>query len=298
MRYWKITFVVAALYQILAMGQESISFRFEIPQDVDGEITAGNYRQIEQKIKSSYKGKNVFSTQTPFSVVPNIQLIDVKTSGEAHMVKVVKVNLALTIQDLDNEIQFNRFSATFLGTADDVPQAITKALNQLKASDPKLKSFFTEGEKNIRAFYQTNCNKIIKSAVLNIERKQYNKAFALLKYVPEELGCYPEVEKLMTRIYTSTKEINCSEMLHKAKMAHARQDFSEALEFLNVIDPNAKCYPEASKLLAEVGASINKEVKDKQAMARLEFEKKSDLEKVKILAHKADYLQIPETIGE
>lgn len=208
------------------------------------------------------------------------------------MVKVVKVGITLSIQDLDNQIQFNSYETSLLATDDNLPKAISKAIRQMKASDTKFKMFFTETEKNIMAFYKNNCAKIIKAAKTNIERKEFNKAFANLKYVPESISCFNEVERLMTSIYQRTKDESCREMLHKAQIEKAQEDYDAVLSYLSLIDPKASCYAEVSKLINEVGVSINKESMNDFNMKKLKFEKMTELEKIRILAPNADFLQI------
>lgn len=271
----------------------TITFRYDLSGALENEdIKLEHYHFLEQRLKNSYPKKTIFSEQTPFSIVPNIMLLDAKTSGEMHMVKVVKVGVTLSVEDLDNHILFKQFETTLLATDNDLPKAISKAIKQFKSADPKLKTFFQEAEKNVMDFYKNNCSKLIKSAQTKIDRKEFNKAYALLKYVPEGTSCYNEASRLITRIYTNSKDENCREMLNKARFKKAQRNYPEAIQYLSFIDPSANCYSEAIRLLAEIDDANAKTATEELKLKQLEFEKKTELEKLKILASKADYLQM------
>ena len=277
----------------LAYGQESISFRFKMPIiSSKEEVNKGHYQQLERKIRSRYNNTNIFSTQTPFSIVPNIQILDVKNAGEVQTVKVARVGIRLSIQDMDNQTQFNEFETSILVTENDIPGAITKAINQMKTSSPQFKLFFTQAEESILTFYKDNCSKIVRSAKTSIEKNEYNRAYAFLKYVPETVSCYNEVERLIISIYNQSKEENCREMLQKAHIEKAQQNYLKSLHYINLIDPSTACYADAAKMVDEVGVLINKEALENLKREKNKFEKLKELEKIKILASQADFLQV------
>ena len=296
MYYQKSILILFLFFSVLVQGQEStaVNYRFSMPKvaSTDG-VNAEHYEQLEQKIKGSFSKKNIFAAQTPFSVVPYIEVVDAKNAGEVHMVKVVKIAVKLSIEDMDNQIQFNRFETTMLATDEDMPKAISKAIRQMKTSDPKFRAFFTEAEKNVMTFYTENCDKIVKTAQTHINRKKYDRAYAMLRYVPENMKCFNQVERLMTSIFNSSTEVNCREMLLKAKTEMAKKEYNQALQYVNLIDSKSSCYADVSKLLTEIGTLVNQKSIDDYRKKKLEYERKSELERLKILGTQADYLKIP-----
>jgi len=296
MYYQKSILILFLFFSVLVQGQEStaVNYRFSMPKvaSTDG-VNAEHYEQLEQKIKGSFSKKNIFAAQTPFPVVPYIEVVDAKNAGEVHMVKVVKIAVKLSIEDMDNQIQFNRFETTMLATDEDMPKAISKAIRQMKTSDPKFRAFFTEAEKNVMTFYTENCDKIVKTAQTHINRKKYDRAYAMLRYVPENMKCFNQVERLMTSIFNSSTEVNCREMLLKAKTEMAKKEYNQALQYVNLIDSKSSCYADVSKLLTEIGTLVNQKSIDNYRKKKLEYERKSELEKLKILGTQADYLKIP-----
>lgn len=295
MRSFKIQIVLSFIlcFGIQSFGQESIAFRYTSKGvDTDGEVTAEHYRMLERRIKSSYNSSVVFSTQTPFSILPSIQVLDIKNAGEMDMVKVVKVGVTLSVEDIDNNIHFDQYSIEVIGTEKDVSRAITKALNQIKTSNQKLKAFFTNAEESILNFYTKNCDRLLKSATTHIERKQYNKAYALLKYVPESVNCYNDASRLITSIYNRSINENCKEMLHKATIQKASKNYERALKFLNHVDPQAECYPEVENLMNDIGSLIEKNISVKLDTEKNEYVNKTANDKLETLFLLADFLKL------
>ena len=295
MRSFKIQILLSLFlcFGIQSFGQEPIGFRYtsnEVPKD--GEITSEHYSMLERKIKNSYNSSVVFTTQTPFSIIPNIQVLEVKNAGEMDMVKVVKVGVTLAVEDIDNNIHFSQYNTDVIATEKDMSRAITKAINQIKTPNPKLKEFFNKAEESILSFYTKNCDRLLKSASTHIERKQYNKAYALLKYVPESVNCYKEAARLITSIYNRSMNENCKEMLHKAKIQKASKNYERALNFLNHVDSKSECYPEVEKLIIEIGSLIEKNISAKLDREKKEYENKPVNDKLETLLLLADFLQL------
>lgn len=295
MRGFKIQIVLSFIlcFGIQSFGQESIAFRYTSKEvSKDGDITSEHYSMLERKIKNSYNSSVVFTTQTPFSIIPNIQVLEVKNAGEMDMVKVVKVGVTLAVKDIDNNIHFNQYRTEVIATEKDMSRTITKAINQIKTPDPKLKEFFNKAEESILSFYTKNCDRLLKSATTHIERKQYNKAYALLKYVPESVNCYNDASRLITSIYNRSINENCKEMLHKATIQKASKNYERALKFLHHVDPQAECYPEVENLMNDIGSLIEKNISAKLDREKKEYENKPVNDKLETLLLLADFLQL------
>lgn len=305
--YRSFVFLTVVLFSSLTYGQSAntaINFSYKTPDvKTKNGVNKAHYTLLGQNIKGSYKqrgkieeGNNFLSTQTPFEIVPSITVVDVKNAGDIETAKVVKVVLRLSIKDAASEMLFNQYKKTVIATDKNLQKAIAKALNEIKTSDPKLKSLFTEAEANILTHYKKNCAKILKSANTHVERKEYNKAYGLLKYVPENMSCFADVERLITKIYVENIENNCKKMMLQARIAEAEEDYAMTLYHLGFIDPSSSCYNEALKLIKDVKAQKDKD--DLKAFiitfdeGTLRFSKMSDLEKIRILEAQARILKL------
>jgi hypothetical protein len=272
---------------LFSQQSNNISYDFLIVSN-SKDVTKKNYETLVNKLKSIYQNRVSFSNQSPFTIVPYINIVERKSTGEMHQNFLFKIDMGLGARNIDNNIEFNSYQKRFLIVGTNQDLAVAKAIDQIKFNDPALKDFFEVANNNIIKFYKENCDKIISSAKTNIARKEFNKAFNSLKYVPEDIACYKEVETLITSIYNSNKDDNCRKLLQQAHILEARQQYSKALDLLKYIDPAATCYKDVADLLQQIGRKVDKQVYRDFEMNKLKFIKLSDLEKVKILAEYAE----------
>ncbi|WP_316815432.1 hypothetical protein [Pedobacter nyackensis] len=265
----------------------SIGYSFSIP-DEDTPVQKKHYEFLVEQLKRNFRNRVSFSNQSPFYIVPKINILSNMTAGDMGDVKVMKVQVQFTVENPDLQVTFNTFNKTTITTAANVDAAILKAIQEIRPNDKKLNEFLQSGEQLIHNFYQENCPKILKSAKLNIDRKEFSKAFALLRYVPEELSCYNEVEGLITSIYQQHKNEYCSKQLLKAKLEESKEGYSQALACLRFVDPRADCYQEVSTLLQQIGTKVNMETIMQFEKEKNIFEQKSEIEKMKILVAHTD----------
>lgn len=278
---------------ITSIAQESnnIAYDFLIVNE-NKKISKRNYESLIDKVRSIYQGKVSFSNQSPFTVIPGILITEQINAGEMQQNMLLKVEITLEAKDIDNNIVFNTYRKMFtvVGANNDI--AISKAINQVRANDTQLQDFFVVANNNIIKFYKENCNKILASAKTNIERKEFVRAFSFLKYIPEDISCFKEVEALITKIYIDSKDETCKKILQQAHILEAKEDYNKALQLLKYVDPVTTCYKDVTSLLQQIGKKVNIETYNDFEMEKLKFSKLTDLQKMKILAENADLLTV------
>jgi chaperonin cofactor prefoldin len=62
-------------------------------------------------------------------------------------------------------------------------------------------------------------------------------------------------------VYKKYQSILCSQNLTKAKASIAINNYSEALEALEIIDPSSSCYSEVEKLIAQISSKVDRKEK-------------------------------------
>ncbi len=304
--YTLFLFLAFAFSSTLGFGQDysAINFSYKMPDTkTKSSVTKAHYRLLEQKIEGSYKqggilneGNHFLSSQAPFDIVPYIEVVDIRNAGDIETVKVVKIAMHLSITNAESQTPFNQFKTTIIVTDKDTEKAITKAIKQIKTSGQKFQNFFTKAKANILAYYEKNCAKILKSANTHIQRKEYKKAYGLLKYIPENMSCFADAERLITNIYTDNRDSNCKKILEHARIQKSYKDYSSTLFSLIYIDSESSCYPEAIKMAQEVKELMNKE--DAKAFIpsheedKEKFSKMSYIEKTRMLASLANILNL------
>jgi len=273
-------FLITTHAQEIKVSQ--IDYKLMIPKG-DHKITEFHYQNLADRLQSQFKNRVSFSNQSPFYIRPHIEILNEHTAGEVQDVKVLKLLIQLTIENPDLNASFHTFEKTVLVTADNSDLAIQKAIKELRPTDKGLINFLKNGELEIQKFYSENCNKIIQSAHVKIDRKEYNEAFSLLKYVPEGIKCTNEVEKLVTSIYGNYKNEYCNKQLHKAKLLAAQESFDLALSNLRFIDPETSCNNEVSKLINHIGNYINQGTIRSFELEKIKFNNQTEIEKIKLI---------------
>lgn len=188
MNYKRILLLFLGLISLHINAQSSapsVNFKFKMPK-TEGAVDDSHYNTLRKKVMSLHNGGQAFSNQSPFSIIPSIEVVNEMEHGEATTVKVVKVKVSISAVDTEHNVVFSEFEKVIPGSGKTTKAAISSAINALKTSDPKLKSFFTDAYNDIIAYYRNNCDKILRSARVNIQRKEFNRAYDFLKYVPDK----------------------------------------------------------------------------------------------------------------
>lgn len=289
--------LVCLFYQFSGFGQtQNYKANYTFVQPEGKQVASnGQYENLIEIVKDTYTSNNIFSNQSPFVIVPTISILSEKTAGEVQVVKVIKLEIGLSAQGREDDHVFNKFKKVFTITADDATSAISKALVSLK-DDTKIKTFIDQSNSSILSFYQSNCNVILKTVKVNIDRQEYAKAFDYLRYVPEMVSCFKEAEGIITKIFLDSKEENCRKFVQKAHAAEVQKDYNKALFYLQFVDTNVECYTNASALVKKIGERVDEQVLRDFEMEKLTFSKLTDLKKMEIIAKEIDYLTV--TINE
>ncbi|EDM44320.1 hypothetical protein SCB49_04805 [unidentified eubacterium SCB49] len=288
-----IIFIFCFLNTSFSWAQDDVyqaNYTFDTPEG-SRLVSKAQYEHLTDIVKDSYSSKNLFSNQSPFIIVPKIRVLSEKTAGEVQVVKVVKVEIKLSSQGKSDDYVFNTIRKVFTLTAPDAKEAISDAINKFSRS-AKIKTFFDESNQNIVSFYQDNCDKLLSTVKVNIEREEYAKAIAHLKYVPESVTCFKEAEGIITNIFKESKEEHCKILVQKAHAQEVLKDYTKALFYLQFIDPSADCYATASELITHIGERVDEQVLRDFEMEKLTFSKLSDIKKMDLLAKHVDNLEV------
>ncbi len=291
--YTIISLLLLLFYSNIGFAQNHeyrANFKYESPIG-NHIVTDSQYEELKDILQSIYSSKNLFSHQSPFIIVPSVKILSEKIAGEIQVVKVVKIELGLTTQGINDDYIFHKFRQVYTITAENSNSAISKAI-QLVQKEQKLKTFFDDCNKNIVNFYESNCATILNTVKVNIEREEYAKAFDYLRYVPETVNCYQESEKIITKIYLDSKEENCRNLVQKAHAAESQRDYSKALYYLQFVETNVNCYSSATALVEKIGGRVDEQVIRDFEMEKLKFSKLTDLKKMEILSKEIDYLEV------
>lgn len=170
------------------------------------------------------------------------------------------LEVTLYIADGFDQKIFASTSVTARGVGTNETKAYIDAVKHLNTNSKQFKDFAEAGKAKIIAYYEAQCDNIIKKAQSLARQKSYDAALYELTSIPEMCSCYDKALEATSTIYQQYVDYLCDVNLAQARMAWAADQNSEgaynAGEYLAYIYPDAKCYKEAMDLYREIKAKV------------------------------------------
>lgn len=223
-------------------------------------------RQLENKLLQLITKNGVSSLQLTNQFILTTS-IDVLTKDVISGTRpAISLNLAVTFYIIDYESK-NIYSSTYIETGS-VGSTETKAyINAIKKISPRKKElveFIETGKQKIIAYYEKQCDKIIREAQTFAKYKNYEGAIFKLCAIPDVCTeCHKKAWDELDKIYQKYIDEQCQKRLSNARMLWAaNQNYKGALqaaEQLSYIEPDADCYSEAQKLVVEMKKKVRKD---------------------------------------
>lgn len=170
-------------------------------------------------------------------------------------------NLEITLYIADG-IDQKIFATTSLnakGVGANETKAYIDAVKHINANSKQFKELAETGKAKIIAYYEAQCDNIIKKAQSLAKQKNYEAALCELTAIPDVCNCYDRALEATAEIYQQYIDYLCDVNLAKARTVWAAEQNSsgaqKAGEYLSNIYPDAKCYKE--------GMDLYREIKDK-----------------------------------
>ncbi len=235
-----------------------------IPENVDG-LNISQLSKLESKIIqiTTKAGLSASGFNQNFVIYPKFAIYETNiVEGGMQNITIVTAELSLYIKQISNNMIFSSVSKPLKGSGKTKEMAITNAISQIPVSDKDFTSFIETGKQKIIAYYEANCNDIIKKADSNIKMQQYAQALGLLMSIPEEISsCHDKVLEKSIETYKAYQNQYCSELLQQAKAKSAAQDYDAALNILAEIDPSSNCFKEQQTLMNSIENKVSAETK-------------------------------------
>lgn len=180
---------------------------------------------------------------------------------------------------LENKI-FCNTTLSLKGVGTNENKAFINALKKINPRNKDLSSLIEEGKAKIVAYFNTQCDFIIKEAMTLKEQGKYEEAIYKLSIVPDVCqDCYFKCLDTLLYVYQEKIDKDCQVKFQKAKTIWAANASStgaeEAAGVLSKIDPLASCQPDVEKFISSVDAKLKADEK-----ARWEFKMKQYADKI------------------
>ena len=202
-----------------------------------------------------------------FIITTNVNIISKDITASAPPMHAYNLELSFFIGDGTNGTLFSSTSMNYKGVGQSETKAYRSALKSINTSDARFERFITEGKNKIIEFYNAQCDIILKEAEMLESQNNFEGALAKLLSVPSVCKeCFEKTSVKAGAVYQKYLDRQCDIYMNKAKAIWASNQGEdgarEAAELLSLIDPDAKCATDASKMLDTMYEDIKKRVKD------------------------------------
>jgi hypothetical protein len=266
-----------------------IALSIVMPENVDG-LNVSQLSKLESKITqiTTKAGLAASGYNQTFVIYPKFAVYETNVvEGGMQNITVVTAELSLFIKQVSNNMLFSSVAKSLKGSGKTKEIAITNAISQIPVADKAFAEFVAEGKQKIIAYYEANCDDIVKKTDTYIKMQQYEQALGVLMSIPEEISaCHDKILNKSVETFKAYQNQCCAELLQQAKAKSAAQDYDSALEILADIDPSANCFNEQQTLIKSIENKVSAEVKKQWDFRMKQYYNTVSLEKQRINAIK------------
>jgi hypothetical protein len=179
-----------------------------------------------------------------------------------------KMDITLFIGDaIENKI-FSNIVISSSGVGINENKAFIDAIKQINTKNKKIETFLEEAKTKIIAYYSTQCDFINQKAIALKQQEKYSEAMFTLAQIPEVCqGCYFKALNEMAVIYDLKINADGKTRLSEANAIWSSNPNNEgaqqAIKLIMQINPQAKCYSDASKLLNMINTKVIADEKER-----------------------------------
>ena len=213
-----------------------------------------------------------------------------------------KVEIAFFVGDAIKQKVFSSTSNTYIGVGTNETKSFMAAIRQINPKNESYKSLIDEGKTEIIAYYQADCEMILKEAEASASKGEYDRAIYHLALIPDVCAdCYQRSLKLQGELFTKKIETEGKAAFLQAKAIWAESPNSEGASrvarVLPKINPQVSFIREVNQFAKEVSAVVQaqelrewqqqvKEYNDRVEAAKKRADRNYQLEQMRIKAYR------------
>lgn len=273
---------LAASTAVLGAAPKSVPLTIAVPEQAEyvpqaARAALGNkMRQIVD-----LNGMSATGDAGQFFLTCVVTVQDKQVVGGAPVKIAQQVDVTFYVADALNEQVFGSADVSVRGVGESETKSLLAALRQIAPAQPALKTLITQSNARIIAYYEEQCDNIIRKARTLAEARAYPAAFFQLSLVPEQCACYEKILAEADRLVLEYREYEAQAMLAKARAVWSagmnREAAAEAAEYLAQIPYDAKCHAQALELIKEIKARVKDDIDFDRKQLEWEQQNKQDL---------------------
>lgn len=282
--------IVAMLMATMSMAQDygRIAINVLVPTlpNVPEEARAALETKMQQVASQYGLASNGLTDRFVMTAKVNVTSKDVTPTTPVKISQ--KMEVTLFIGDvIDNKV-YESVVLSVAGVGQSETQSIIKAFNQIRPTNPKLKTFVENAERKIIEYYINNCSYILTEANTLAQQRKYDAVIAKLMAVPEVCKeCYEQCMAKAIEVYQSKIDNEGAILVQQARNKWLiTRDYAaatKALSILSEIEPLSKAQTDANKLVEEIDVHLREldAVAEEQRKQEWEFAIKQYNDRVK-----------------
>jgi len=265
-----------------------ISLSVIMPENMEG-LDVSQLSKLETKIIQIVTNYGIGASGNNNSIVifPKFVIYENNVvEGGMQNITVVKSELSLFIKQVENNVVFCSMSKIINGSGSSKLTAMTNAISKIDINENDFKIFVETGKVKIIKYYESKCSDIILKSESLVKKQDFEQALGLLMSVPEEVACFSKIQNKSIEIYKAYQNQKCKVLMHDVNISVTNNDYTKALETLNLIDPSSTCFKDAQTILKKIEGKIDVEQTRLLALQMKVYTDQVALEKQRINAVK------------
>ena len=242
-------------------GTERIGLTAYVPQPIEGlpDIAVTNLQNKLSQIITANGFSGGYNQR--FILTSNITVLTKDITATAPPMQAYTLEVSLYIGDAISGTLFASTSTTVKGVGETETKAYINALKNMKAKSPEYESFLESGKNKIVAYYNANCDFILKEAEVLASTNNFEAAISQLVSIPNACEeCYFKAMDAVKVVYQKYIDRECQIKLQQATAIwNAAQDYKAAARagaLVASIEPDSKCFNEAKLLFNKIESSV------------------------------------------
>lgn len=256
------------------MAQEAYVYNVKLDK-TSLELSTKNKQRIETKVLQilSHYGYGANESElNSISIIPRFEILENREHQGLETMTFISADFSLLIRNEKTGVVYSSFSKTLKGSATNLSQAQSNAINKLPYQSEALKEFIQEASQKIDRYYSDKCDDILQEAELYRSTHEYQKAFDLLLTIPRENACKQKVLSQATELYNEFEAGQCEKIVVHIEYLLAINDYARIEALLNKLKEGSICFEEVRMLLSKLDTEVREYEQIKRAWIASQLE--------------------------
>ena len=269
-----------------------------IPDELNLPGQARNLLENKLSQVATYYGMGGNSIDGRFVIMAVINVMSKDIIAGPPQMVAQNFDVTIYIGDAIDDKLFSSTSISLKGVGKNENESLINGIKNINQRNPLIKQALEEGKEKIVAYFESNCDFIIRKATALDAQGKFDEAIYNLISVPEVCKtCYMKCLDTLEVIYQNKIDKECEVKYNEAKakwsVAHTKDNAFEVADIITTIDPFSSCIDDVKVLVKNINSTLREqerqawEWKMKQYNDNLEFRRADvDMEKQKIEAYR------------